>query len=189
MVVKIRILTKFWVPDDSIRLLDRNKDGVGEIAVKGSNVMQGYYNRPDLDSEVFTEDGYLKTGDLGYLDSSGRLAICGRVKTMILGAGGENIYPEAIESIINNHEYVEESLVVSEGGRLIALVRLDLALLQKALDVPMEEIMAQAKKYLDRLKKEVNSRLAVFSRISDIRIQARPFERTPTLKIKRFLYE
>ena len=177
------------VSDDDVVLLDVLDSGVGEVAVKGPNVMKGYYGRPDLDAKLFTEDGYFRTGDLGYIDEKGRLSIRGRVKTMILGPGGENIFPEAIESLINNEKYVDESLVIPEDGGLVALVRLNLEQMQKAFDIPWEKMTEAAKDYLVQLKKEINSRLSSFSKLTGIREQTSPFERTPTLKIKRFLYD
>ncbi len=177
------------VLDDDVKLINTDANGIGEIAVKGPNVMKGYYLRPDMDAEVFTNDGYFRTGDLGYLDTEGRLSIRGRVKTMILGPGGENIFPEAIESIINNQEYVDESLVIPENGGLTALVRLNLEQMQKVLQLPFCEVKDIAMDYLAQLRKEVNARVSSFARLTGIRLQESPFERTPTLKIKRFLYD
>ena len=177
------------VSDDDVILLNTNEDGTGEVAVKGPNVMKGYFKRPDLDAEVFTADGYFRTGDLGYIDEKGQLAIKGRVKTMILGPGGENIYPEAIESIINNEEYVDESLVIPGNGGLVALVRLNLDKMQEKFNLPIEQMKEIATDYLQQLRKEVNSRVASFSKLTNIKEQPVPFERTPTLKIKRYLYD
>ena len=177
------------VKDDNVILLNTDSAGIGEVAVKGPNVMKGYYMRPDLNKEVFTDNGYFRTGDLGYIDENGRLSIKGRVKTMILGPGGENIYPEAIESLINNQEYVDESLVISENGGLVALVRLNLSEMQKTMNLTFDEVKEIAKDYLKELRKEINSNLSSFSKLMDIREQLSPFERTPTLKIKRFLYD
>ncbi len=169
-------------------LLDKNEEGVGEIAVKGPNVMKGYYNNDELNKEVFTEDGYFKTGDLGFIDKHGYLSIRGRVKTMILGPAGENIYPESIESIINNMEFVQESLVVPGDGGLVALIKVDLEAMQEKLKLGAEEVKSEAEKYLVKLKKTVNEQLSSFSKISDTELQEKDFERTPTQKIKRFLY-
>ncbi len=177
------------VSDDDVVLLDRNSEGVGEIAVKGPNVMKGYYGRPDLTAEVFTADGYFRTGDLGFLDSKGRLSIRGRVKTMILGPGGENIYPEMIETLINNQDFVEESLVVPEDGGLLALIRIDIKLMADRMRISVQEAQKEAEKYIASIRKDVNSQLAAFSKISDVKLQEKPFERTPTQKIKRFLYQ
>ena len=176
------------VSDDSVILVNKNNEGVGEIAVKGPNVMKGYYNRPDLTSEVFTENGYFLTGDLGYIDRRGRLAIRGRVKTMILGPGGENIYPEMIETLINNLDFVEESLVVPDNGGLLALIKIDINVMADKMRISIQEAHKEAEKYLASIRKDVNSQLAAFSKISSVKLQEKPFERTPTQKIKRFLY-
>ncbi len=176
------------VTDDSVVLLDRNEEGVGEIAVRGPNVMKGYYGRPDLDSEVFTADGYFRTGDLGYIDRRSRLSIRGRVKTMILGPGGENIYPEMIESLINNQDYVEESLVVPEDGGLVALIKIDVDVMAEKMSLSLKDAKEEAQRYIKRIRNEVNSQLSAFSKISDVQLQDEPFDRTPTQKIKRFLY-
>ncbi len=176
------------VEDDHVKLLNRNEEGIGEIAVKGVNVMGGYYNNPALNKESFTEDGYFKTGDLGKLDKRNRLSIKGRVKTMILGPGGENIYPESIESLINNMNFVEESLVIPEDGGLLALIKLDMKSFQDKLKVSVDDLKEEAKKYLSILKKDVNSQLSSFSKIDDVELLEEDFERTPTQKIKRFIY-
>ena len=177
------------VADDDVILLNRNEEGIGEIAVKGINVCSGYYNNPELNAEAFTADGYFKTGDLGELDSSNRLAIRGRVKTMILGPGGENIYPESIESIINNMQFVQESLVVPEDSGLLALIKIDLKAFAEKMKIDIDEAATEAKKYLMNIRKDVNSQLSAYSRINDIELQEEEFERTPTQKIKRFLYQ
>ena len=176
------------VEDDDVILLDKNSEDVGEIAVKGPNVMNGYYNRPDLNDEAFTADGYFRTGDLGYIDRKNRLAIRGRVKTMILGPGGENIYPETIEGLINNQDFVEESLVVPENGGLLALIKIDVNLMADKMKISLQEAQKEAEKYVARIRKDVNSQLSSFSKISEVQLQDKPFERTPTQKIKRFLY-
>lgn len=174
--------------DDHVILLDKNEEGVGEIAVKGVNVMNGYYNNPELNKEAFTEDGYFKTGDLGAFDKKGNLAIKGRVKTMILGPGGENIYPESIESVINNMTFVQESLVVPENGGLLALIKIDLKAFAEKKKLDITEAKDEAKKYIAALRKEINAQLSSFSRIDDVELQEEEFERTPSQKIKRFLY-
>ena len=176
------------VLDDDVKLLNKREDGVGEIAVKGVNVMQGYYNNPELNKEVFTEDGYFKTGDLGLLDKKNRLAIKGRVKTMILGPAGENIYPESIESLINNLSFVQESLVVPENGGLLALIKIDLQGLADKMAINIDEAKVEAKKYIASIRKDVNAQLSSYSKIDEVKLQEEDFERTPTQKIKRFLY-
>ncbi len=162
--------------------------GIGEIAVKGPSVMQGYWNNPALNEEAFTPDGFFKTGDLGFIDKKGRLAIKGRTKTMILGSGGENIYPELIEAVINNQDFVTESLVIPEGGALVALIKLDIEAFAEKMALSVNEAKSEAARYLNKLREEVNKELNVFSRLSKVHLQEDAFERTPTQKIKRFLY-
>jgi long-chain acyl-CoA synthetase len=164
------------------------KTGVGEILVKGPNVMKGYYDNPKLNAECFTEDGYFRTGDLGAIDRRNRLSIKGRTKTMILGSGGENIYPENIEALINNQGFVTESLVVPENGGLLALVKIDIDSYAKKMALDVNDARTEAKKYIAKLRDEVNKDLSGFSRISSVELQEEPFQRTPTQKIKRFLY-
>ena len=153
----------------------------GEIQLKGPSIMKGYYKMPELTKETFTEDGYFRTGDLGAFED-GRLVIKGRSKSMILGSGGENIYPDNIESLINAQDFVVESLVVPDDRSLTAMVRLDI----KALNKTFKGIDIQD--FLEKIRSEVNQKLASFSRIHRIKLQETPFERTPTEKIKRYLY-
>ncbi len=176
------------VADDHVKLLNPNEEGIGEIAVKGVNVTKGYFNNPELNAESFTEDGYFKTGDLGKLDSHNRLAIRGRVKTMILGPAGENIYPESIESLLNNMSFVQESLVVPENGGLTALIKIDLKAYAEKMRIDMNSAWDEAVKYINTLKKEVNAQLSSYSKLDDVELQDKEFEKTPTQKIKRFLY-
>ncbi|MFW6228207.1 MAG: AMP-binding protein [Alkalispirochaeta sp.] len=179
----------------------------GEIQARGPNVMKGYYLDPERTAEVFTEDGWFRTGDLGEFDESGNLFVKGRSKTMILGSSGENIYPEAIESIINQFIGVEESLVVQEGSKLVARVKVDYEHLSDAARNMAGSAVRRAgqaaeaaadaagvaadhaKSFLDDLRKRVNERLSGFSRITEIREQDEPFVKTPTSKIKRYLYQ
>ena len=156
----------------------------GEVLIKGPSVMKGYYKNPEMTDEVFTKDGYFKTGDIGVF-KQGRLAIKGRCKTMILGPSGENIYPENIEFMINAEEDVLESLVVSDEAGLTAMIRVDIKALKKKGIIAKEAIQ----EYLNGIRKHVNEKLSSFSRIGKVEIQETPFERTPTDKIKRFLYQ
>ncbi|MDR0415586.1 MAG: AMP-binding protein [Prevotellaceae bacterium] len=164
------------------------KTGEGEIWVKGPNVMQGYYKDQALTSEVFSNDGWFKTGDLGTFDSKGNLYIKGRLKNMILGASGENIYPEEIESVINNFRYVLDSLVVEQKGRLVAMVRFN----PEELEQKLHGLRMEAEHYVEQLKAElkayVNSQVSRFSQISAVVALPSDFEKTSTLKIKRYLY-
>jgi long-chain acyl-CoA synthetase len=163
--------------------------GEGEIVVRGPNVMAGYYKDPQRTAEVLDRSGWLRTGDRGVLDGSGYLFIRGRSKTMILGASGENIYPEEIEAVINEHDFVEESLVFEREGKLVARVRLNYERLQARLRVGAEQVAREAEALLQDLRRGVNGRLAAFSRLGEVVEQVEPFEKTPTLKIKRFLYD
>ena len=152
----------------------------GEIQVRGPNVMLGYYRDEERTRKAFTEDGWFKTGDLGRLDRKGSLHVYGRLKTLILGPSGENIYPEEIESMLSTSTLVEDVLVVpGERGELVALIVLS----EKA-----KTMLAALEDNIEELKNMVNKKLAVFSRLSRIEIQKEPFEKTPTQKIKRFLY-
>lgn len=164
----------------------------GEIWAKGDNIMQGYYKEPELTKEVITPDGWLKTGDLGYFDKDNFLFIKGRLKSMIVGSSGENIYPEEIESVINNFKYVLESVVIEKKGKLVALVHLNYEELEKQFQHLKEEAVHFAKKKSDELMIElqeyVNSRVNKFSRINSVVQQLIPFEKTATQKIKRYLY-
>jgi long-chain acyl-CoA synthetase len=172
-----------------VRLEDQDPTtGVGEILVKGPNVMLGYYDNPDLNAAAFTEDGFFRTGDLGHLDKQGRLSIKGRTKTMILGSGGENIYPELIEAVINNQSFVTESLVVPESGGLIALIKIDLDSFAQKMALNVNDAKIEATKYIAKIREDVNKELSAFSRLSSVELQEEPFQRTPTQKIKRFLY-
>ena len=168
------------------------KTGLGEIQAKGENVMLGYYKEPEITKNVFTKDGWLKTGDLGYFDKDGNLYIRGRMKNMIVGSSGENIYPEEIESLINRMEYVVESLVVEQKGRLVALVYLNMEELEKKYQHLKSEAVLYLNDKTDEILKEiqdkVNIELNKFSQIQRIVLQPIPFEKTPTQKIKRFLY-
>jgi long-chain acyl-CoA synthetase len=163
------------------------KTGIGEIMVKGPNLMKGYYKRDDLNAEVFTENGYFRTGDLGIMKGN-RLCLRGRSKTMILGAGGENIYPESIENLLNNMEFVQESLVVPDGAGLMALIKLDLEAYAAIKKLSYNDAKVAAAEYVNKLKRDVNKELNSFSRLNSAKVQEEPFQRTPTLKIKRFLY-
>jgi long-chain acyl-CoA synthetase len=179
----------------SVRIDQPDERGEGEILIKGPNVMRGYYQRPELDAATFTADGWFKSGDLGSIDSRGRLTIRGRIKTMILGSSGENIYPEEIESIINNFRFVDESLVVEKSGRLVAMVHFNKEEMEKHfqhLKNQAENYTNIASEYLEELRLEireyVNARVNNFSKLQLVLVQHEPFEKTPSMKIKRFLY-
>lgn len=181
------------MPGVKLRIANANKKtGQGEIQAKGENVMLGYYKEPKITQDTFTEDGWLKTGDLGYFDKGGNLFIKGRIKNMIVGASGENIYPEEIESVINRMEYVLESLVVQQKGRLVAMVHLNMEELEKKYKDMKSEAVSfvneKAEEILKEIQNKVNEEVNNFSKIQRIVLQPIPFEKTPTQKIKRFLY-
>jgi long-chain acyl-CoA synthetase len=154
--------------------------------------MQGYYKDPERTQEVLTEDGWFRTGDLGVLDDDQYLYIKGRLKNLILGPSGENIYPEEIESIINLSDYVLESLVFqAQPGQLVARVYLNYEKLEaEAVSHRLSESQMGKKidEILENLRQQVNESIPRFSRINKIIEQTEPFEKTPTQKVKRFLY-
>ncbi len=168
-----------------------SKTGEGEILVRGDSVMKGYYHDEHATAEVLSVDGWFRTGDLGHFDKNGYLYIKGRLKNVILGSNGENIYPEAIEAVINRAPYVMDSLVIKRGKHLAALVHFDYERLGAELSheqLAESEIRKRIESMLDKLRKDVNHQVASFSRITQIIEQTEPFEKTPTQKIKRFLY-
>ncbi|BAX81795.1 hypothetical protein ALGA_3497 [Labilibaculum antarcticum] len=165
---------------------------IGEVWAKGDNVMMGYYKEPEKTKEVLTEDGWFKTGDLAKMDKDNYLYIEGRLKNMIVGASGENIYPEEIESVINNFKHVVESVVIEQKGKLVAMVHFNYEELEQQyhnvkkemgnyVDLTVDELMQELQVY-------VNSRVNKFSQVQLIVAHVDPFQKTATHKIKRFLY-
>lgn len=180
---------------EGVELMIHNPDkitGEGEIWARGPNVMSGYYKDPELTREVLTTDGWFSTGDLGLFDRNKNLYIKGRLKAMIVGASGENIYPEEIESVINNFRYVVESLVIQEKGKLVALVHINMDELEQKYRYLKTELTKQFEEKIDEtlleLKLYVNSQVSKFSQIHKVVLQPVPFQKTATQKIKRFLY-
>ena len=183
--------TGFAVQGVALKIHEPNKKGVGEIWAKGPNVMKGYYKNTEATSEVLTADGWFRTGDLGKFDSNNRLYIKGRMKNTIVGASGENIYPEDIETIINSNQFVVESLVIEEGGFLVAKIILDLEQIEKNiahLKTAIDEKKEQYQEWKAHFTKELNSKLNRTSQINRVDIMDEPFEKTASQKIKRFLY-
>lgn len=167
-----------------VKILDPNSEGIGEVVVRGENTMAGYYKNPQATKEVFTKDGWLRTGDLGTLDSDGFLYIKGRCKTMLLGPSGQNIYPEEIEAKINNMPYVLESLVLQQAdNRLVALVCPDYNEVDASGLTP-----EQLAEFMEDARKQVNSELASYEQIAMVKLYPHEFEKTPKKSIKRFLY-
>ncbi len=179
-------------PGAELRIADPEPgSGVGEIQVRGIQVMKGYYHDPDTTRLAFTGDGWLKTGDLGCFDADGYLYIKGRLKNMILGSSGENIYPEAIESVINRSPLVLESLVYDDQGSIVARIHLDYEKLDQQFSgdhLSEARSKQRIQDILSELLSETNSQLSAFSRIAKFIEQREPFEKTPTQKIKRYLY-
>jgi long-chain acyl-CoA synthetase len=194
--------TGFAVQGVDLIINSPDKKGVGEIWAKGPNVMQGYYKNPEATDEVLTPDGWFRTGDFGRFDSQKRLYIKGRMKNTIVGASGENIYPEDIETIINNHQFVVESLVLEEDGFLVAKILVDLDYLEKSIEhlksviEDKKEMGRKAIKSLDEKQhiwaqnfvKELNTKLNRTSQLKRVDLMKEPFEKTASQKIKRFLY-
>ncbi len=165
--------------------------GEGEIWAKGDNVMKGYYREPAITAEVLTPDGWFKTGDLGVVDKNNFLSIKGRLKNMIVGSSGENIYPEEIESVINDFRHVIVSLVIQKKGKLVAMVYLNIEELQAKYAQMKKDFNKQAEiinEYLEELRRYVNARVNRYSQLQLVVYQPEPFQKTATLKIKRFLY-
>lgn len=183
--------TGFAVQGVALKIHEPNKKGIGEIWAKGPNVMKGYYKNTEATSEVLTADGWFRTGDLGKFDSNNRLYIKGRMKNTIVGASGENIYPEDIETIINSNQFVVESLVIEEDGFLVAKIILDLEQIEKNiahLKTAIDEKKEQYQEWKAHFTKELNSKLNRTSQINRVDIMDEPFEKTASQKIKRFLY-
>jgi long-chain acyl-CoA synthetase len=156
----------------------------GEIQAKGENICIGYFKNPEASANAFTEDGFLRTGDLGIMDKDGNIFIKGRSKSMILGPNGQNIYPEELEAIINNQPFVAESVVVDRSGKLVALVYLDQDGIKKeGLD---EEAIADIP---EKIRNAANRVLPVYSKLAKVETVAEPFAKTPKMSIKRFLYK
>ena len=172
-----------------LKLHDVNPEtGEGEIVAKGPNVMLGYYKDPKRTKSVFTEDGWFRTSDIAVQDDKGRFYIKGRNSNMILGASGENIYPEEIENVINNLEGVSESIVVERYGKLVALLQ------------PQDNFIEWDKESEDKLYekldawkamvlKVVNRNVSKASQVSSVEVMKEPFEKTATQKIRRFKYK
>ena len=180
-----------------IRLDNVNAEtGQGEIVVDTPCVMRGYYKNEEATREVFTDDGWFRTGDLGAITPDGWIYIKGRLKNMIVGPSGENIYPEDIESVINTNRFVQESIVTEQDGHLIALIHFDTDAIVKHYEelklrlARNAELLGQKKEEIKKeIKEYVNSKVNRFSRISDVIENEEEFEKTPTRKIRRFLYE
>ena len=162
-----------------VRVAEPDANGVGELQVRGDNILIGYYKNKEATEQAFTRDGWFKTGDLGTLDKKKNIFIKGRIKTMILGSTGQNIYPEDIESRLNNEQAVEESLVVEREGKLVALI------------FPTSEASEHEptlRQQMDELLQRINQMLPSYSKVHHVEVMPNEFEKTPKRSIKRFLY-
>lgn len=157
---------------------------VGEILAKGDCVMTGYYKNPEATAAAIDKDGWLHTGDLGLIDADGYLFIKGRSKNMLLGPSGQNIYPEEIEDRLNNMQYVTESIVIEQDGKLVALIYPDFDSLHAA-RIAESEIPT----IMEENRKALNQQMPAYSQIAKIKIYNEEFEKTPKRSIKRFLYQ
>ncbi len=186
-----RAVGSFGYPVYNVKLKLHNvnpETGEGEVVAKGPNVMLGYYKDPVRTKSVFTEDGWFRTNDIAVKDEKGRYFIKGRNNNMILGPSGENIYPEEIESVINNVDGVNESIVVERNGRLVALVQLDENMIEwdkEGEDNFYEKLDAMKEK----IQKMVNKNVNKTSQVSSVEVMKEPFEKTATQKIRRFKYK
>ncbi len=178
------------IPGVEVRVARPDREtGIGEVQVRGPNVMQGYWGDPEATDQSFTEDGWLRTGDLGFIDNLGNLHIRGRSKSVIVMANGENIYPEAIEHRLNSYPFVLESLVVENRGLLEAWVYPDYDFIDaETQGQSRQQRYTYFSSLLERMRVEVNEQLPPSSRLSRVLERREPFIKTATHKIKRYLY-
>jgi long-chain acyl-CoA synthetase len=179
------------IPEVESELRDVNSDGSGTLWVRGANVMKGYYKDPEKTAEVIDKEGWFNTEDIGYFDEDGYFFMSGRAKNIIVGASGENIYPEQIEASINAHELVADSLVYDDKGTLTARIYLDPEKLDAHFGVTSSsesKVHDQIDKLLEDIRLGVNEKVSSFSRIRKVIEQREEFVKTPTKKIKRYLY-
>lgn len=180
--------------------------GLGELVARTPSVMMGYYKNPEATAEAFTEDGWFRTGDLAEFDKDGFVYIRGRLKNMIVGPSGENIYPEDIENVLNSHIFVADSVVTEKGGHLIALVHFNTEVLEAKFeewkaewdskkgewkaewDIKCKAFEEKKKELMKEIQEYANAKVNRFSRISEVVEEKEDFVRTPTKKIRRFLY-
>ena len=176
------------IPNVEFIIDSPNEDGVGEILVKGPNVMLGYYNNPEATNDTF-KNGYFKTGDLGKIDEEGWLYITGRCKSVIITKNGKNVYPEELEEILNKNDYIEESLVTGKFNEnrddtvVTALIVPNMEKIKKKIKKPSKEDIANI---INTAIKTINEKLPNFKHIKNVAIREKEFEKTTTQKIKRF---
>ena len=159
---------------------DDPKNVAGEIQARGDNITIGYYKNPEANAVAFTDDGWFRSGDLGTMDDEGNIFIRGRIKSMILNSSGQNIYPEELEAVLSGCPYVIESIVVDREGKLVALVYPEIP----------EDMDAEAKKDIpEQIRIAANKALPAYSKINKVELMESPFEKTPKMSIKRYLYK
>jgi len=188
--------TGYCLPGQEMKLINVDPaTGEGEIVTRGDNVMKGYYKNDDLTRSVFTPDGWFRTGDLGYIDPTGRLFFKGHLKNVIIGANGKNIYPEEIEAVVNRHKFVLESIVYEMKGKLVAKVHLDYQKVEEFYNHVrrntrefQHDLQFQINHILADIQHFVNMQLNDYSHLALVIEQPVPFEKTPTMKIKKFMY-
>ena len=155
------------------------KNVAGEIQARGSNITMGYYKNPEANAVAFTDDGWFRTGDLGTMDEEGNIFIRGRIKSMILNSSGQNIYPEELEAVLSGCPYVAESLVVDRNGKIVALIYPDIP----------DDLDSESRNGIpEMIRTTANKSLPAYSKINKVELMDKPFEKTPKMSIKRFLY-
>jgi long-chain acyl-CoA synthetase len=178
------------IPGVQVEIADPDPEtGIGEITVCGANVMRGYYDDDEATAAVLTKDGWLSTGDLGFIDTAGNLHVCGRSKNVIVLANGENVYPEAIEHKLNTYHWVVESLLVENNGQIEAWIYPDYEFIdEQTAGSSRADRRAYIENLLESMRTELNGQLPKYSRLAQVFERREPFIKTATHKIKRYLY-
>jgi long-chain acyl-CoA synthetase len=179
------------IPGVEVKIVKPDQEtGIGEITVCGANVMKGYYSDEESTETVLTKDGWLSTGDLGFIDKKGNLHVCGRSKNVIVLANGENVYPEAIEHKLNAYHWVVESLLIENNGQMEAWVYPDYEFIDdQTAGSSRADRRAYIENLLDLMRTELNGQLPKSSRLAKVFERREPFIKTATHKIKRYLYD
>lgn len=168
-----------------VKILSKDPANVaGELVTRGLNVMQGYYKNTKATNDVIDKDGWFHTGDLAKMSDDGHIFILGRIKNMLLGSNGQNVYPEEIEDRLNSMTMVSESLIIQNGDKLVGLVHPDFSQAE-TLGISGDELQG----VMEQNRKELNAKLPSYCKISEIRLQDKEFEKTPKKSIKRYLYQ
>jgi long-chain acyl-CoA synthetase len=178
------------IPGVEVKIVGQEREtGIGEITVCGANVMRGYFNDKEATEAVLTKDGWLSTGDLGFIDKKGNLHVCGRSKNVIVLANGENVYPEAIEHKLNAYHWVVESMLLEHNGQLEAWIYPDYEFIdEQTAGGSRTDRTAYIENLLDSIRIEKNKQLPKSSRLTKVFERREPFIKTATHKIKRYLY-